>query len=188
MNKRLREVALDVAWFPAALYLYWRNLRRQGDACRERDVLFRDFVRSPAHEHCLQIGVHGTKYGSNWVSVDLFDESPEIDFHYDVADLKFDDETFDRVVCNAILEHVSDPAGSIRELHRVMKPGAQIWVEVPFHHPYHPDPRDYWRVTLEGLESWMGDFRKLRSGVFTIHHCFFWTGVFYWGEKPARGA
>ena len=188
MNTRIRSAILDVAWLPAFLYLYWRNLHRQGDRSRERTTLFKDFVGPRPHERCLQIGVRGAKYGRNWVSVDLFDDSPEIDYHYDVADLKFDDETFDRVVCNAILEHVSDPLGSIRELYRVMKPGGQIWVEVPLHQPYHPDPHDYWRVTREGIDSWMGEFQKLRSGEFSIHHCFFYTGVFYWGEKAALGA
>jgi hypothetical protein len=29
----------------------------------------------------------------------------------------------------------------------------------------------------------MEGFRELRSGVFSIHGCPFYTGVFFWGEK-----
>ena len=143
--------------------------------------MFEDFIHPRPEERCLQIGVRGKKYGSNWVSVDLFDDSPEVDYHYDVANLLFSDGMFDRIVCNAILEHVCDPVGAIRELRRVLKPGGQIWLEVPFHQPYHPHPHDYWRVSPEGLEMWAQGFRKLQSGVFSIHRCFFYTGVFYWG-------
>ena len=114
MNRRLRSAILEVAWLPAFLYLYWRNLRRQGDSCRERKTLFRDFVRPRPQERCLQIGVRGTKFGANWVSVDLYDPSPEIDYHCNVAELPFPDGTFDRITCNAILEHVADPLGAVR--------------------------------------------------------------------------
>jgi SAM-dependent methyltransferase len=181
----LARAVRRIAPVPGFLYVYWRSLRRQGDRCRERQALYKEFVRHREGERCLQIGVRGRKLGPNWVSVDLFDESPEIDYHYDVADMRFESGTFDRAVCNAVLEHVSDPLRAIRELRRVLKPGGQIWVEVPFQQHYHPHPHDYWRVSPEGLDEWMRGFRKLESGVFSIDRCWFYTGVFYWGEKPA---
>jgi SAM-dependent methyltransferase len=187
MNGRLRNAVLEVAWLPAFVYLYWRNLRRQGDSSRQRRELFRDFVSSRPGEKCLQIGVRGKKFGPDWVCVDLYDPSSEVDYHCDVADLPFDDASFDRITCNAILEHVPDPAGAIGELHRVLKPGGEIWAEVPFTEAYHPDPHDYWRVSTEGVERWMQGFRTLRIGVYSIHHCPFYTGVFYWGKKAERG-
>ena len=188
MDVGARSVALKMAPLPAFLYLYWRNLRRQVDRCRERRALFADFIRPRPDQKCLQIGVRGLKYGRNWVSVDLFDASPEIDYHYDVMELGFVDEEFDRIVCNAILEHVEDPVRAVSELWRVLRRGGQVWVEVPFHQPYHPDPHDYWRVSPEGLEKWMRGFERLDSGVFSVHHCCFYTGVFYWGEKVALSA
>jgi SAM-dependent methyltransferase len=183
MNRFVKAAILRVASLPAYAYQYWRSMRRQGDDHRERRDLFREFIRERPGEKCLQIGVRGSKFGPNWVSVDLYDDSPEIDYRQDVADMQFGDGTFDRVACNAILEHVPDPMESVRELRRVLRPGGQIWVEVPFHQPFHPSPHDYWRVSPEGLRVWMEGFRELRSGVFSIHGCPFYTGVFFWGEK-----
>ena len=183
MNRLTKQMILKVASLPAYAYVYWRSMRRQGDARHDRARLFEDFVSPRPGERCLQIGVRGSKFGQNWVSVDLYDNSPEIDFNYDIADLRFEDEVFDRIACNAILEHVVDPTIALRELHRVLKVGGRIWVEVPFYQPYHPDPHDYWRVSPEGLRAWMKDFRELRSGVFSINNCFLYTGVFFWGEK-----
>ena len=188
MNQRVKAVILRIASFPAYAYLYWRSMHGQGDRHRDREVLFQEFIRERPEERSLQIGVRGAKFGPNWVSVDFYDASPEIDYHCDVADLPFEDGIFDRVVCNAILEHVINPVDSIEELHRVLKIGGQIWVEVPFHQPFHPSPHDFWRVSVEGLRAWMQGFRELRSGAYSIHSCFYYTGVFFWGEKAAPDA
>ena len=183
-----RRALLQATSWPAYLFIYWRNLRRQGDRCCARENLFREFTRRRPDERPLQIGVRGAKYGPGWVSVDLYDQSPEIDYHYDIMHLGFSDGAFDRVVCNAILEHVENPARAIGEIWRVLKVGGQVWVEVPFHQPYHPHPSDFWRVSPEGLEKWMRGFKRLSSGVFSIRGCPFYTGAFYWGEKTALDA
>jgi hypothetical protein len=74
-----RLAFVHVASWPAYLFIYWRNLRRQGDRCCDRETLFREFIRQRPGERPLQIGVRGEKYGADWVSVDLYDQSPEID-------------------------------------------------------------------------------------------------------------
>lgn len=74
----------------------------------------------------------GKKYGSNWVSVDKFDMSDFIDYHYNIHDLPFEDESFNAVSCISILEHVPHPLKAISELKRVLKPGGRIWVQLPW--------------------------------------------------------
>ncbi len=51
-----------------------------------------------------------------------------------VNDLSFADESFDIVFYHHVIEHVSDPAGSLRELSRVLKPGGWIYVGTPNRH------------------------------------------------------
>ena len=124
--RRLNSAILRVAPQAALLYVYWRNLRRQGDGRRERKRMFRDFVAPRSGESCLQIGVRGKKFGSNWVSVDLYDPSPEIDYHCDVAELPFADNTFDGVMVGFGIRNVTHMAQGFQEMYRVLKPGGHF--------------------------------------------------------------
>lgn len=61
------------------------------------------------------------------------------------------DGFFDCVVCNAVLEHVDNPADVLKEFHRVLTPGGHLYLTVPFMQPEHLDPTDYQRYTRDGL-------------------------------------
>lgn len=49
----------------------------------------------------------------------------------DCRSLPFEDETFDRVFCHAILEHVADPLRALSEMFRVLRTGGYIGVCSP---------------------------------------------------------
>ena len=49
----------------------------------------------------------------------------------DATALAFADETFDFIFSYHALEHIDDPAGALREMRRVMKPGAGFWIGTP---------------------------------------------------------
>ncbi|MEA2338063.1 MAG: hypothetical protein QOE82_2070 [Thermoanaerobaculia bacterium] len=65
--------------------------------------------------------------------------------------MPFADESFDSVLCNAVLEHVRDAELAIRELTRVVRKGGHLVVAVPFLQPYHACPGDFRRYTADGL-------------------------------------
>ncbi len=47
---------------------------------------------------------------------------------HDGARLPFDDGTFDRVLAKNVLEYLDDPVSSLREFHRVLKPGGKAHI------------------------------------------------------------
>jgi SAM-dependent methyltransferase len=57
--------------------------------------------------------------------------SPIADIHFDLHNAPFNDNTFDVIFCNHVLEHVNDANQCMRELYRIMKPGGWGVFQVP---------------------------------------------------------
>lgn len=57
--------------------------------------------------------------------------SPIADIHFDLHHAPFDDNTFDVIFCNHVLEHVVDANQCMRELYRIMKPGGFGIFQIP---------------------------------------------------------
>lgn len=57
----------------------------------------------------------------------------------------------DVVLSSQVLEHVVDPAGYLRECHRVLAPDGHLLLSTHGLMPLHRDPIDYWRWTCDGL-------------------------------------
>lgn len=52
-------------------------------------------------------------------------------FQGTLEDAAFPPDFFDCVVLYHVLEHVPDPAGTLREIYRILKPGGRVLIEVP---------------------------------------------------------
>jgi SAM-dependent methyltransferase len=84
------------------------------------------------------------------VGVDVV-ENPQADLRGPAEALPVEDEAFDVVLCNQVLEHADDPAQVVRELRRVAAPGGVVLASTHGVQVYHPSPVDLWRWTHEGL-------------------------------------
>jgi len=56
-----------------------------------------------------------------YITSDLY--SPLADVKADICALPFEDEQFDVILCNHVLEHIPDDTQAMRELYRVLKKG-----------------------------------------------------------------
>ncbi len=57
--------------------------------------------------------------------------SPIVDVKADVLDLPFEDESYDIVICNHVLEHIVEDSKAMSELYRVMRKGGWGILQVP---------------------------------------------------------
>jgi SAM-dependent methyltransferase len=53
------------------------------------------------------------------------------DKQIDITDINFEDNYFDFIICNHVLEHVKNDKKAINELFRVLKPGGEAILQVP---------------------------------------------------------
>jgi SAM-dependent methyltransferase len=65
--------------------------------------------------------------------------------------LPLNDASADCVLSTQVLEHVAQPGAYLAEARRVLRPGGRLVLSTHGNWPYHPDPHDYWRWTLQGL-------------------------------------
>lgn len=74
-----------------------------------------------------------------------------LDYVCDLTEIPVEDERFDRILFNQVLEHLPEPARVLAELHRVLKPGGRIFCSVPLFFAEHQTPYDFYRYTRFAL-------------------------------------
>ena len=111
------------------------------------------------------LGISGTNYfdlfeykSSTFTSADYPQVSCE--------DMPYIDETFDYIICNQVLEHVSKPWLCADEFHRVLKKGGFVVIIVPTIYQEHRWPKDNWRVLKDGMEVLLSEFSFKDVGSF----------------------
>ena len=69
----------------------------------------------------------------------------------DLASIPVENDRFDYVVFNQVLEHLPEPKRVLSELHRVLKPGGRLIFTAPLFYEEHEQPYDFYRYTQFGL-------------------------------------
>ncbi len=92
--------------------------------------------------------------GTNYDTVDFWEDK----FIFDGAEmpnsytLPFEDGSFEVVLTTKVLlEHISEPGETIKELARILRPGGEAFLIAPFAMAIHQQPHDYFRFTEYGL-------------------------------------
>lgn len=150
----------------------YREARRRLPAwLRKRVFTFETFIEEsvqafarslPAGARLLDAGAGEAQYAplfahARYVGVDLAIGDPGWDYRrlHAIADLEqlpFPDAVFDAALHAVTLEHLPRPAEALRELARVLRPGATLLLLAPQEWEVHQAPHDYYRYTRFGLE------------------------------------
>ena len=77
----------------------------------------------------------------------------QVDVLASLENLPLADASFDLVLCTQVLEHVPEPLTVLREFHRLLIPGGQLWLTAPLVWELHEEPFDFFRYTSHGLRS-----------------------------------
>lgn len=110
------------------------------------------------------------------------DDRKNIQIYSPLHHIPVEANTFDAILCIAVLEHVENPEEVVPELYRVLKPGGYLILEVPFLQPEHKVPTDFQRYTKDGLVRLVthhGFSIEKINGLFTVYHTLYWQ-VFIW--------
>jgi SAM-dependent methyltransferase len=115
--------------------------------------------------------------GAKFTIVNMSPETKPDILHDLEKPLPFSDTMFDGVLLVNVLEHIFNYQQLLAESARVLKPGGQVVVVVPFLFPMHPSPHDYWRFTGEALAKILADagfhnikVEPLGGGVFSARY------------------
>ena len=124
----------------------------------------------------------------------------ERSFHLSSASalaLPFADNSFDKVICSEVLEHISDYRAALLEIARVLKPGGLFCASVPRRWPerlcwalseaYHKVPGGHLRI-FDGnalgreIES-LGMRQYHRHWAHALHAPFWWLKCLFWNTR-----
>ena len=107
------------------------------------------FLKEPLHGNIL--GISGI---DNFYPLIDMNKSEIVDVRFpsvDLQSLPFQDEKFDVVITDQVIEHLENPQKAISESYRVLKTGGIAIHTTCFINYMHPNPLDFWRFSPDAL-------------------------------------
>lgn len=122
--------------------------------------------------------------GYNFIESDVsFGKNTKIIF--DAHNIPYQNDTFDLIVIQAVLEHVVFPEQVVKEIYRTLRDGGIVYSEIPFMQHVHGGKYDFQRFTYLGHEILFREFEKIDSNIlcgpamaFTWSLQYFFTSFF----------
>jgi SAM-dependent methyltransferase len=93
---------------------------------------------------------------SDWAQ-SMHAEAREADIVAPIESLPVDAGSFGAALATQVLEHVARPGAALQELHRILAPGARLWLTTPFLWELHEEPNDFFRYTAYGMTQLLQD-------------------------------
>lgn len=102
----------------------WLYLKNKSDFFTKPNLK----VMHIAPEQCFH-GKFKKQKNLDYVTGDLL--SPIADLHFDLHNIPLEDNQYEVIFCNHVMEHVKDDLQCMKELYRIMKPGGWGIMQVP---------------------------------------------------------
>ena len=114
--------------------------------------------------------------------------------------LPFADNTFDKVICSEVLEHIPDYKGALTEIERVLKPGGLFCASVPrawpekicwrFSEAYHKVEGGHLRIfearRLAAQIEALGFKAFQKHWAHALHSPFWWLKCLFWNTQDSN--
>lgn len=130
-------------------------------------------------------------------------DNPQKSFHLSSANalaLPFADNTFDKVICSEVLEHIPDYEAALAEIQRVLKPGGLLCASVPrrwpekicwaFSEAYYKVPGGHLRIfkskELRSQIETLGFSQYYRHWAHALHVPFWWLKCLFWKQRDSN--
>jgi len=123
----------------------------------------------PAHTKVLELGCGPKKLWPHSVAIDINPRSKADVIHdLNVFPYPLADNEFDMVIAEHVIEHLDDVIKVMEEIHRVCKPGAIVYIEVPHFSSHHffTDPTHKHAFSSRSFEY----FIPAPGGLYMFHY------------------
>ena len=97
----------------------------------ERETNFIDNAIKVLHVAPEQVFYQKFRTFSHWEYTTTDLHSPLAEIKADLCELPFQDNYYDLILCNHVLEHIPEDQKAMQEMYRVLKPGGTLIAQVP---------------------------------------------------------
>ncbi len=142
---KLANTPFHPQWFA-----FFREERHLKTSCAELTGFVLDIgcadgkPRAQLRDDALYVGLDYYSTATDW-----YNTRPSL--YGDAQSLPIASNSIDHSLLLDVLEHIPDPDLCLAEIHRTLKPGGSLTIQVPFLYPVHDAPLDFHRWTRFGL-------------------------------------
>ncbi|HEY4501842.1 MAG TPA: methyltransferase domain-containing protein [Candidatus Paceibacterota bacterium] len=167
-----------VVWGLFCPVLMWENPPTKLLKYLKTDPLVADIGSGPQRVH------------DSFINLDIY-PFPGVDVVGTGHFIPIKDGTFDGVINETVIEHISDERAFVSEMTRIVKPGGVVYTSAPFIHPFHGSPDDFHRFTTSALkELFKKDYEILEVGIrsgpwsaFLMFLCYWFGNIITLGNR-----
>ena len=158
MKRKLKDIYHRQAFYPGFLGIFVNPFYHARLGLRKAMSRFSSELKG----RLLDVGCGSKPYQElfavdDYFGLDIDSEASRnrkiADYFYDGKIFPFNENEFDSVLCNQVLEHIFNPDEFLSEIKRVLKPGGRLLLTVPFVWDEHEQPHDYARYSSFGLKA-----------------------------------